>query len=131
MFQRYIERKRKLGILKKFYKFMDDVDFEYKNVEKLSKIQRCAILCFWYDVEMGNGGHSCYFDCYSNVPNDELEKALLEVSSKKIANNFMDAVKNDKKDDYEKSDNRYYEFSPSLDEYLDEYIFANKDEIFK
>jgi len=80
---------------------------------------------------MGSGGHSSYFNCYSNVLNEELEKALLEVSSKQIANNFMDAVKNGKKDDYEKSDNRYYEFSPSLDEYLEEYIFVNKDEILK
>ena len=131
IFKRYIERKRKLGILKRFYKFMDDVGFEYEKVEKLSKIQRYAILCFWYDAEMGSGGHSCYFNCCSDVPNEELEKALLEISSKQIANNFMDAVKNGKKDDYEKSDNRYYEFSPSLDEYLDEYIFVNKDEILK
>ena len=32
--------------------------------ETLSPIQKKAVLCFWYDAEMQNGGHSGYLDCY-------------------------------------------------------------------
>ena len=39
----------------------------YQDIEKLSEIQRMAVLCFWYDAEMSSGGYSGYMDCYPDT----------------------------------------------------------------
>ena len=40
-----------------------------RDAETLSPIQKKAVLCFWYDAEMQNGGHSGYLDCYPETNN--------------------------------------------------------------
>ena len=58
-----------------------------RDAGTLSPIQKKAVLCFWYDAEMQNGGHSGYRDCYSETNPDELEDAILTIGNKDIADN--------------------------------------------
>lgn len=105
-----------------------DIDEENPN---FNKIQRNAVLCFWYDTEMQSGGHSGYFDCYPNTNSKELYNALTEVSTKEIADNYKKALKDGQKDEYQETDNKYYSFNPSLFDYLREYVENNLEDIFK
>ena len=113
---------------KRWNQFIEDVC--YRDIETLSQIQKNAVLCFWYDAEMQNGGHSGYFDCYPETLPEELNDAIIEVSYKEIANNYKKALTEGEKDDYEETDNTYYDFSPSLCECLEEYVEKHKDIIF-
>lgn len=113
-------------------KFIDEICMEgLDNFDRLNSVQKNAVLCFWYDSEMNSGGHSGYFDCYGEVNYDELYDAINIVGNKEIADNFKEALKNGDKDDYEKTDNNYYEFEPTFDKYIMEYVENNKEEIFK
>lgn len=109
-------------------RFIEDICF--KEISELSDIQRKAVLCFWYDAEVNNGGHCSYFDCYKNIDNQELLNAILSVGSEEIGNNFEKAFTLGKQDDWVETDNAYYQFSPSLCDYLQEYIEQYKDFIF-
>ena len=109
--------------------FADDISFREFN--KLNEIQKKAYLCWWYDCEMNSGGHSGYFDCYPETNSNELYSALKEVSNIEIANNYKKAVDEGINDEYIETDNAYYNFSPSLYDYLNKYILENKEEIFK
>lgn len=113
---------------KRWNLFIDDIC--NRNINELNNIQKTAVLCFWYDAEMNSGGHSGYFDCYSMIDSEELYKALSEVGSKEIADNYKKALKEGKIDDYEETDYSYYEFNPSLQFFLEEYVEQNKDKIF-
>ena len=72
---------------KRWNRFIEDVCF--RNLSSLFKIQRKAVICFNYDVEMNNGGFSLYRDCYPAINSTELKEALIEISNEDIANNYM------------------------------------------
>lgn len=100
------------------------------EISSLSKIQRKAVICFNYDAEMNNGRFSLYRDCYPAINSTELKEALIEISNEDIANNYIKAFKEWEKDDFMETDMKYGTFSPSLCEYLQEYVEKNKDCIF-
>ena len=79
---------------------------------------------------MNNGGFSLYRDCYPDINSTELKEALIEISNEDIANNYIKAFKEGEKDDFMETDMKYGTFSPSLCEYLQEYVENNKDCIF-
>ena len=87
-------------------------------------------MCFNYDAEMNNGGFSLYKDCYPDTNPTELKEALIEISNKEIANNYIKAFEEGEKDEFVETDMKYGTFSPSLCEYLQEYVEKNKDCIF-
>ncbi|MBQ4497692.1 MAG: hypothetical protein II973_09350 [Spirochaetaceae bacterium] len=110
-------------------KFIEDICS--RDLSTLSEIQRKAVLCFWYDAEMDSGGFCGYLDCYPDTNPDELKEALIEISNEKIANNYIKALEEGEKDDWVETDMQYYDFSPSLFDYLREYVEKNKDCIFE
>ncbi len=117
---------------KRWNRFIDEVT----RKDKLSEIQRAAVLCFWYDAEMQSGGHSGYFDCYPETVPEELISAINLIGYKEIADNFQKALEEKERDDgdedgYETVDNAYYDFEPSLGELLMEFVEDNKEEIFR
>ncbi|MCI9056703.1 MAG: hypothetical protein HFF76_05510 [Oscillospiraceae bacterium] len=101
-----------------------------QDILELSEIQRIAVLCFWYDAEMNSGGYSGYMDCYPDTDTKELEAAILAVGGKAIAENYHKAVTEGETDDWVETDMAYYDFSPSLCDYLQEYVEKNKAIIF-
>lgn len=109
-------------------RFIEEVCF--RDRDSLSVIQKKAVLCFWYDAEMNNGGYCGYMDCYPKTDMNELIDAILSVGYKEIADNYKKAVAEGEKDDWIETDNAYYSFSPSLCECLEEYIEKHKDVIF-
>ena len=106
--------------------------FEVCNREilSLSITQRSAVLAFWYDAEMNSGGHCGYFDCYSDIHPDDLVNALDAINASAFAENFIEAIKWGIEDDYEKTDNTFYQLMPSLSDLLMEYVELHKDDIF-
>lgn len=110
-------------------RFIEDVCC--RDITSLSEIQKKAVLCFWYDAEMNSGGYSGFADCYSDIDTRELAEAILTVGYKEIADNYLKAAAEGEKDDCLETDNAYYNFSPSLCDYLQEYVENNKDSIFK
>lgn len=109
-------------------KFIEDVCF--RDLSSLSTIQKKAVICFKYDAEMNNGGFSLYRDCYPETNSTELKEALIEISSEDIANNYINAFEKGEKDDFLETDMKYGTFSPSLCEYIQEYVEKYKDCIF-
>ncbi|MBR6690090.1 MAG: hypothetical protein IKL65_02025 [Bacilli bacterium] len=111
-------------------KFIEDVCS--RNISTLNEIQKNAVLCFWYDCEINNGGHCAYFSTYphSKFYSEDLFEALKIVGNNKIANNFIKALQNGIDDEYEKVDNAYYQFEPALIDYLEKYVIKNEKEIF-
>ena len=101
-----------------------------RDAETLSPIQKKAVLCFWYDSEMQNGGHSGYLENYPETNPDELEEALSTVANKDIADNYHRAITDDIDDYFEETDNAYYDFEPSLCNCLEEFVWVNKNVIF-
>lgn len=102
----------------------------YRDMATLSKIQKKAVLCFWYDAEMNSGGYSGYRDCYPETDTKELTEAILTIGNKEIAENYLKAVTMGESDDWMETDTAYYRFSPSLCDYLEEYVEDNKAVIF-
>lgn len=128
----------------KRYGFIDD-DLEYKDnlwddfvndvcerdLDSLTIIQRNAVVCYFYVDEMNSGGHASYFDNYSEeVKSEYLESAILEIGTDAILANYKNALINGEKDEYEKTDDKYFSFEPSLEELLINYVLINRDEIF-
>ena len=101
-----------------------------QDTAELSEIQRIAVLCFWYDAEMNSGGYSSYMDSYPDTDIKELEKAILTVGNKEIADNYHKAVTEGEIDSWIETDMAYYDFFPSLCDYLQEYVEKNKTAIF-
>ena len=79
---------------------------------------------------MNSGGHSGYFDVYSDIDQKELYNSLIAIGAKKFAINLQVAIEKGIKDDYEKTDNLFYNLHPSLGNILEEYVENNKDKIF-
>jgi len=102
----------------------------YKDISNLTAIQRTAFLVFWYDAEMGSGGHSGYFDCYPETNVQELIKALEDIEASFFAKNLENAMLNGEKDDYQETDRIFYQHTPELFDILMNYVLINKDEIF-
>ncbi len=102
----------------------------FRPLAALSTVQRTAVLCFWYDAEMNSGGHSGYFDCYPDTDPEELARAIAEVSHQDIADNYRMAVSGGEKDGFQAADTAYYDFSPSLSEYLMGFVEQHSGEIF-
>jgi hypothetical protein len=118
---------------KRWNQFINDICFKttsFEDILRLNEIQKTAVLCFWYDSEMNSGGHSGYFDVYSDVDLKELYNSLIAIGAKKFAKNLQVAIKKGIKDDYKKTDNLFYNFHPSLGDILEEYVENNKDHIF-
>lgn len=57
----------------------------------------------------------------------ELEKAILSVGSKELADNYRKAVTEEKNDSWVETDMAYYGFSPSLCDHLQEYVEQNSN----
>lgn len=125
----YLKRNPNSGDYKLWKKFISDVC--PKPLDKQNEIQKNASLCFYYDREMNIGGHVCYFDQYQKVDNEDLLKALEEVSNSKFVSIFKEAIQYGKEDNYYKVDRAYLRQSPCLTEYLEQYVITNKEEIFK
>ncbi len=109
-------------------KFISDVCFREEST--LSDIQRKAVLCFWYDAEMNNGGFSGYADVYPDTDLKELEAALRDIANDDFADNLCKAVSEGENDGWQETDMAFYGFEPSLTSLLEEYVEANKDVIF-
>ena len=66
----------------------------YRDSATLSEIQKKAVLCFWYDAEMNNGGFSGYSDVFPDTDLKELESALKEIANetmkKKMGFNYIE-----------------------------------------
>lgn len=101
-----------------------------RDINTLSEIQKNAVLCFGYDAEMNSGGHSGYFECYPDTVPQELVDAIIAVSYKAIADNYLKALNEGEKDGWIETDGAYYGFSPSLGDCLEEYVENHKDVIF-
>lgn len=80
---------------------------------------------FWYDAEMGSGGHSGYFECYPETNPQELIKALETVNLSSFAANFAKAILIGKEDGYEECDRVHYQLKPELSDLLMKYINDN------
>ena len=101
-----------------------------RDAATLSPIQKKAVLCFWYDSEMQNGGHFGYLENYPETNPNELEDAILTVGNKVMADNYRLAISDGEEDDWEETDNVYYDFAPSLCDCLEEFVWENKNIIF-
>lgn len=108
--------------------FISDVCF--RDESTLSDIQRIAVLCFWYDAEMNNGGFSGYSDVYPDTDLKELEDALREIANDDFADNLRKAINEGEDDGWQEIDMAFYRFEPSLTALLEEFVEANKDVIF-
>lgn len=127
----------------KFFKKKDNYDFAetwnlfideicYQELNDLNDIQRKAVIAFWYDAEIGSGGHGGYFDCYKDTDEEELYNILKEIGTEEIANNYKRAIKEREEDNLSlEVDLIYYRFNPSFDKYLQEYVRKNITEIMK
>lgn len=102
-----------------------------KDFDALSEAQKNAVLCFWYDSEMNNGGHCAYFECHREVKPQQLIDAIRDVAYQEIADNFRKAVAEGEDDDWVETDRVYYEFNPSLCDCLMEYVERNSGVIFR
>ena len=104
----------------KWNKFIENVCF--KKLPELTQRQKSAVLAFWYDAEMNSGGHSGYFDCYSDVNPDELVWALKEIGGEQYINNYLEALKDGMKDGFLKTDNYFYSSKPQLTDLVMKYV---------
>ena len=103
-----------------------------KEYKQLNRIQKIAVLCFRYDSEMNSGGYSGYKDTYPDTKIGELFEAIKTVGNISIANNYKKALESSasRSDNWEQTDKEYYNFSPSLSDYLEKFIEDNSDMIF-
>ena len=91
-----------------------------RDCDSLNERQRDAVICFRYDAEMQNGGHSAYFDSDPIAAPEETESAIRRIGGDAIADNFRKAAK---------TDNAYYDFDPSLLTILMQYVDRHSDQI--
>ncbi len=102
-----------------------------KDFSELNDVQKNAVLCFGYDAEVQNGGHGQYFDTYAaGEESGLLADALAAVAGKDMAENYLRALTEGEQDGWAAADGAYYAFSPSLTDYLADYIEKHKDDLF-
>ena len=114
--------------INRWNRFIEETCF--KDMSALNKIQRIAVLCFWYDAEMGSGGFSGYKDCYPDTDPEELRDALAVVGTQDIVDNYWEAFALGEYDGWVKTDDEYYDLMPSLADCLQEFVEKNKNDIF-
>jgi len=102
-----------------------------RDPSALSGLQKTAVLCFWYDAEVNSGGHSGYFDQYSEINPTETESALRIVGGEAMARNFREAVFGGEADEYVLADAVFGEFSPSLCACLMDFVELHRAEILE
>lgn len=95
----------------------------------LNERQRDAVICFWYDAEMQNGGHSAYFDSDPIAAPEEAESAIRRIGGDAIADNFRKAAETGASGDWEETDSAYFAFLPSLSDLLMDHVALHADEI--
>lgn len=113
---------------KKWNIFLAEIHKDDFNIDTLETGKRMLALCVYYDNEMCNGGHSSYFDTCSRIKNGELYEALKFIGGVEFADNFWEACKSGKKDDYVKNDEKYFLFDPDLNYFIQEYFENHIDE---
>jgi len=120
-----------------------------ESYENLTEIQRKAHLVFWYDSEVGNGGHLQYFENQGTDHLTETIKALKELKAisqaeilekagkqykskerKKIIS-VLSFVKKAREGEYDEFDNEFYESSPALHEILSDYLEMHQEQFVK
>lgn len=99
---------------------------DFKEFEEPLK---STALIFWYDAEVNNGGHSAYFDSYSNVLPEEIINALNNIGAYCFAHNLSDAYSCGQEDDYIESDRRFGCFTPPLIELLQNFVLSHAHEL--
>lgn len=100
-----------------------------RDCASLNERQRDAVICFWYDAEMQNGGHSAYFESERCAAPAETESAIRRIGGDAIADNFRKAAEAGASDDWQETDNAYYAFLPSLCDLLMDDVALHADEI--
>jgi hypothetical protein len=100
-----------------------------RDCASLNERQREAVICFWYDTEMQNGGHSAYFESEQCAVPAETEAAIRRIGGDAIADNFRKAVEAGASDDREETDSAYYAFRPSLSDLLMDHVALHADKI--
>lgn len=118
--------KDKYYLWNRFIEGLSNEDFG----DDLSKIQQIAKRCFWYDAEMNSGGHSGYFDCFTDENFNEVEQALIEIDAAKYSKNFRNAIDAGEEDEYMSTDRRFYEITPELTDIIIKYVLDNINEFF-
>lgn len=68
--------------------------------------------------------------CYSYIHPDDLVSALNRINAHAFADNFIDATEWRLEDDYEKTDDIFYQLMPSLSDIMMEHVELHKDDIF-
>ncbi len=101
-----------------------------RDLSVLSKVQRKAVICFWYDAELNGGGYSSYADCSQKAGFFALYSALREIGGREIAGNYLRAVTIGRLNDWVKTDDEFYGFQPTLTDRIEEYVECHKDTIF-
>jgi hypothetical protein len=122
------EQKQISDEVQRWNRFINEICF--KEHSKLTPTQKAAVLTFWYDAEMNSGGHSGYFDCYTEVNSEDLIWALTEVGGSEYINNYKEAIQIGQEDGYLKTDNVFYNITPSLSSLLMEYVEKHSSDIF-
>lgn len=94
--------------IKRWNLFIEDVCC--RDEVDLTDVQKKAVICFWYDAEVQNGGHCGYFDCYPDTDPNELSEAIREIGTDEMANNYLNAVNSSDEESncWETMDSNYY-----------------------
>lgn len=112
-------------------KFIEEICCSDRELSSLSETQKMAVLCFWYDSEMQNGGFCQYQDNYPEIDPIELKEALATIGNDEIVRNYSKALEEGEQDDWEETDAAYGRLSPSLCDLLQDFVEKHKEEIFK
>jgi hypothetical protein len=120
-----------------------------EKYEELSEIQQIAYLCFLYDAEVQNGGHLQFL---LNVGVDALPitikalellganeqvkilnetKTMIEQEGLKNVKTVEEFVDEALEERFGEQDNKYYETSPNMNDYLEKYLAKYQDEFIK
>ena len=100
-----------------------------RDCASLNERQRDAVICFWYDAEMQNGGHSAYYDSDPIAAPEETESAIRRIGGDAITDNFRKTAETGASDDWQETDNAYDNFNPSLLTILMQYVDRHSDQI--
>ena len=99
------------------------------HLSSLTQEQQTAVIVFWYDAEVNNGGHLAYFENHPHIPSDNLIHALQEVGADSFVENFQNAVAHGPYDDYITVDQAFDNISPSLTVILRQYVVSHSTKL--
>jgi len=124
--------RKKSDINEKDLKWNRFIDTIYgKKIGSMPEKMYIAAICFKYDTEMYQGGHSGFFEYHPEIKPQELASALEIVASKTLADNFRNAAAFGKSDEYNQADRVFLMHVPPLTQYIREYFEAHENEILK